>query len=702
MMAITTTPDERLTPARRAKLAYIYVRQSSVTQVKHHQESTELQYRLVDRAVALGWPRERVQVIDEDLGKSGAGHADRQGFQKLIAEIGLGNAGLVISLDASRLARNNRDWHQLLELCSVFGVIIADGERLYDPSAYHDRLLLGLSGIMSEAELHQIRMRLHQGELQKAARGELRTPLPGGLTHDRSGQIVLHPDEEVQSRLHLVFAKFRELQSARAVMLYLRHNALRLPVRPLVGPSPHEVVWREASASQVRYILHNPAYAGAYVYGRRTAQAARRGADGRVAASVKVPLGEWKVCLLSAHPGYIGWEEFMANQKRLSDNANGSKAGRRGVARKGTALLQGIAVCGCCGRRMSVRYSGPHSNHPVYCCRADKDQTAASLCQEVRAGPVDDLVAQVLLGALAPDQIIIAIAAMDQMTQEARQLEQQWSLRRERARYDAERARRQYDAVEPENRLVARSLERVWEERLRGAEAVEQDYRQWRQQDPVVLQVGDVKTLEALASDLPALWRSPTTRPEERKRILRFIIQEALLDQKRARGEVWVKIVWQTGAVSEHRLWRRVHSYNDDYADLDGLRRRITQLNAQGLMDKQIAFVLNEDGIVSARRCAFTYENVWLLRQRWGLPAVKLNPTGPNPPRWPDGSYSVQGAAAAIGVTPQAIFDYLAKGLLTGRQMTKGQPWQIDLTTDQICQLQNRLLRTRRSRKAAS
>jgi hypothetical protein len=351
---------------------------------------------------------------------------------------------------------------------------------------------------------------------------------------------------------------------------------------------------------------------------------------------------------------------------------------------------------------MSVRYSGPGNEYPVYCCRVDKDQIATSLCQEVRAGPVDDLIAEALLEALAPDQIKIAIDAVDQMTQEARQLEQQWSLRRERARFDAERARRQYDAVEPENRLVARSLERVWEERLRAADAVEQDYRQWRQQDPVILQAGDVKTLEALASDLPALWRSPTTRPEERKRILRFIIHEALLDQKRARGEVWVKIVWQTGAVSEHRLWRRVHSYNDDYANLEGLQRRITQLNRQGLMDKQIAAILNEEGVVSARRRPFTYENNWVLRQRWGLPAVKLNPTGPNPPRWADGSYSVQGAAAAIGVTTQVIFDYLAKALLSGQQIAKGQPWQIDLTADQIGKLQERLSRTRRSRKRAS
>ena len=310
-MLATTTADERLTSARRAKLAYIYVRQSSVTQVKHHQESTELQYRLVDRAVDLGWPRERVQVIDEDLGKSGAGHADRRGFQKLIAGIGLGNAGLVISLDASRLARNNRDWHQLLELCSLFGVIIADGERLYDPSAYHDRLLLGLSGIMSEAELHQIRIRLHQGELQKAARGELRTPLPAGLVHDRGGQITLNPDEEVQGRLRLVFAKFRELQSARAVMLYLRRNALPLPVRPLVGPAPHELVWREASASQVRlYLLHNPAYAGAYVYGRRMAQPPRHGTGGARQA-LKCPLGQWRFAFhpptLATSAGRSSW-----------------------------------------------------------------------------------------------------------------------------------------------------------------------------------------------------------------------------------------------------------------------------------------------------------------------------------------------------------------------------------------------------------
>src|ERR1700684_486971 len=289
--------DERVTTAHRAKLAYVYVRQSSLNQVRQHQESTQLQYRLVDRTIALGWPHERVQVIDEDLGKSGAGSVERHGFQKLIAEIGLGNAGLVVSLDASRLARNNRDWHQLLELCSVFGVLIADGERLYDPRAYHDRLLLGLSGIMSEAELHQIRMRLHQGERQKAARGELRLPLPAGLTHGRDGSVTLNPDEEVQERLRLVFIKFRELRSAKAVMRYLQRGNLLLPVRPLHGPAPHDVVWQPADSARVIHVLKNPAYAGAYVYRRRRPDPIRRQPGSGQIGTIAVAPEDWAVCL---------------------------------------------------------------------------------------------------------------------------------------------------------------------------------------------------------------------------------------------------------------------------------------------------------------------------------------------------------------------------------------------------------------------
>ena len=316
--------------------------------------------------------RERVHVIDDDLGKSGTSSRDRHGFQTLIAEVGLGKAGLVMSLDASRLARNNRDWHQLLELCSLFGVLIADGERLYDPAAYHDRLLLGLSGIMSEAELHQIKIRLHQGERQKAARGELRLPLPAGLIHNRDGSVTFNPDEEVQERLRLVFAKFRELRSAKAVMRYLRGSNLLLPVRPLLGSAPHDVVWRAADSARVVQILKNPAYAGAYVYGRRRPDPLRRQPGSERIGTVAVAPEDWSICLKDAHPAYVDWDEFMANRRQLVDNVNRYDAGRPGAPRKGNALLQGIVSCGRCARRMCLRYSGPNGDYPVYVCVADR------------------------------------------------------------------------------------------------------------------------------------------------------------------------------------------------------------------------------------------------------------------------------------------------------------------------------------------
>ncbi|MER9076670.1 zinc ribbon domain-containing protein [Mesorhizobium sp. M0904] len=391
----------------------------------------------------------------------------------------------------------------------------------------------------------------------------------------------------------------------------------------------------------------------------------------------------------------------MENQRRLVNNINRYEAGHSGVPRKGAALLQGIAVCGRCGRRMSLRYSGPAGDYPVYTCRADRDQEGGPLCQEVRALSVDAHVESILLEALTPDKIAIAIAALGQIEEETRQLERQWALRRERARYEAERARRQYDAVEPENRLAARSLERVWEEKLRAAEAIEQDYERWRHDEPLVLNEPDREALQKLGEDLPGIWHSPSTTAAERKGILRLIVCEVILDQKRFHGQVWFNILWQTGATSEHSLQRRVHTYGD-YIDLERLRSRVIELNAAGKMDKETAVALNAEGFVAARGRAFKGENVWLLRTRWGIPTVKINGTSANPDRWPDGTYSVQGAAAALGVTPQTVFDYLARGWIEGRQLTKGQPWQIELSDDQINTLRARTARTRRSRKKAS
>ena len=446
-------------------------------------------------------------------------------------------------------------------------------------------------------------------------------------------------------------------------------------------------------------ILHNPAYAGAYAYGQRRQDPTRRRPGQARGATVKVAVEQWPVCLRDAHPGYIGWEEFMANQARLAGNVARHAQGRPGVPRKGGALLQGIAVCGRCGRHMGVHYSGPHGSYPVYQCAADQTLTGAPRCQEVRALGVDAEFERVLLDALAPDQIALAVAAVGQLEAEARALDHQWSLKRERARYEAERARRQYDAVEPENRLVARTLERAWEEKLRQAEAVEQAYAAWRAEQAGTPSEAECAEVLGLTGDLARVWRAATA--EERKRMLRLVVREVTLDQKRERGLVWMRITWQTAAASEHQVRRSVQGYNQ-YAETARLERRIRELNAAGLMDREVAARLNAEGLRTAHGTAFAGENVHLCRKRWSIPTVKINGVEANPPRWPDGSYSVQGAAAALGVTSQTVFKWLRRGRLTGRQLAKGQPWQIKLPDGQIAPLAAQVRRTRRSAKEAS
>jgi DNA invertase Pin-like site-specific DNA recombinase len=638
-----------------------------------------------------------ITVIDEDLGKSGAESRLRGGFQRLIAEVGLGHVGLVLSFDASRLARNNSDWHQLLQLCSMFGVLIADSERLYDPALYHDRLLLGPSRIMSEAELHQMRVRQHQAERQKAARGELRIPLPAGLAAVPGGGTMLNPDAEVQARIRLVFERFASLGSAKAVVRYLRKADLALPVRPLRGPAPHEIVWREANDARVRSILKNPAYAGAYVYGRRSAAPERRSLQSRHPTQ-KVPREEWAVCIHQAHPGYISWEEHMEISDRLADNVGDFRKGHRGAPRRGRGLLQGIAVCGSCGRRMALHYSGDRCDWPVYRCRADTALCARQYCQEVRAPNVDAEIERLFLAALAPDQLALTLAALDEISADARSLERQWTLKRERAAYEAEGARRQYDAVEPENRLVARSLEALWEEKLREAERIEQEHKRWKAEQIVSLNGDDRARITTLGINLPQLWQALGNT--ERKAMLRLVIDQVVLDQRRARGIVWMRIVWQTGAATEHWIRRRTRSYNEA-APGELIDQRIRELNAAGLMDAEIATMLNAEGLRNSRGGAFTNGTVHLLRQRWNIRTVKINGVDHNPQRWPDGSYSIQGAAAALGITEQTVFKWLKKGRLQRRQLSRGQPWQVDLTEEQIKQFRVTAPRISPSRRKA-
>jgi DNA invertase Pin-like site-specific DNA recombinase len=677
-------------------MAYVYIRQSSLMQVTRHAESTDLQYSLVERAIALGWPRERIAIIDEDLGKSGAQAGARGGFQHLLAEISLARAGLVLSFDASRLARNNRAWYQLLEVCSIFGTLIADGERLYDPRLYHDRLLLGLSGMMSEAELHHIKQRMHAGARHKAERGELRLGLPVGLSRGPCGEVVLNPDEEVQARIQLVFQKFRDIRSARGVMWYLRQAHLPLPVRPLRGPAPHEIVWQEARASSVRDILQNPAYAGAYVYGRKVKDPTKRRPGAPSSGLVRQPIDTWDICLHNVYPAYISWQEFLANQAQLRANQLNYREELHGVPRKGQAFLQGIVRCGSCGAFLHLRYSGPHAEFPVYVCNNDKRQFGGKSCQEVRAIALDTQVEQRFLEALRPDQLTLALAALAHLEQEEQAEHKQWELRLERARYEAKRAERRYQAVEPENRLVARSLERQWEEKLRAIEAVEKEYQAWRSTRLASITPADRDAIVALGSDLPAIWSAQTTTSADRKHMLRLLIREVIVDGKRAHGQVWVQINWQTGAYEQFCYTRSVRSYEAS-ADVEALEQRIRALNATQLIDAQIAEILNAQGYRTARlHRPFTGGTVWLLREKWTIPTVKINGKEYNPAQWEDGSYSVQGAAARLGVNSSTIHHWLKVGKLTGSQLAKGMPWKIYLTDEDVTQLQAWLRRARR------
>lgn len=687
--------QEKIDTEHRAKWAYVYVRQSSPGQVVRHQESTDLQYQLVGRAIDLGWPRERIGVVDDDLGISGTTAIERPGFLRLFADIGRGQVGLVVSIEVSRLARNNADWYQLLDLCAVFGTLIADCERVYDPAIYTDRLLLGLSGIMSEAELHQIKRRLQMGAWNKARRGELHLALPVGLMRLQSGEVILHPDEEVQARIRLVFEKFAALKVAKAVMRYFHQHDLLLPSRPLRGPAPHEVVWQRARSSQILAILKNPAYAGTYVYGKQKKDPARRKVGHPSSGIVHLPIDEWPIVIQDVYPAYISWETFLDNQTQLTANQARYHANQPGVPRWGQALLQGIVRCGRCGALMHLHYSGPNCEFPVYVCDYAQSEYGALRCQEVRGLGLDAEIERLVLEALAPDQLALALAALDELDREYAALRRQRELHLERLRYEVERARRQYDTVEPENRLVARSLENAWEGKLRALEKAQQEHQVWLNQQSLTLTPADRQDILALGQNLPMVWYAASTTATDRKQMIRFVIREVIVDQKRSAGKVWFQINWQTGAITQHEYERRVRSYAE-HAHWDTIVQRVRALHSQQKLDDEIAEALNDEGFQTTKQLPFNSDAVWHIRKQLGLPAVI--PVGPHPLRWEDDTYSVQGAAQVLGVFPGTVYKWLKTGRLEGHQLRPGVSWKITLTPEKLAALQIYLQQVKQAR----
>ena len=509
--------------------AFLYVRQSSLRQVLENTESTQRQYALRERAVALGWPIERIHTIDNDLGLSGANAEHRDGFQHLVSEVALGHAGIVLGLEVSRLARNNADWHRLLELAALTHTLILDEDGIYDPSHFNDRLLLGLKGTMSEAELHVLKARLQGGIRNKARRGELEMAPPIGLVYDERGAIVLDPDREIQAAVRLVFDTFRQVHSASAIVRRFERENLSFPRRLRRGIGKGDVLWGRLNHSRVIQILHNPRYAGAFVYGRHRSTPAV-GAT-RVKRLLKVAREDWQVLIPDAHPGYLSWEEFEQNQLTLKQNIAAFSVNARGaVAREGAALLQGRVLCGKCGARMRVRYDARdgRATH-YYQCTEELVRRAGRLCQSIHAAGIDAAVSALLLETVAPAALEVALAVHDEI---AGRIEEAEVLRRaqlERARYEAELARRRYLKVDPDNRLVADTLEADWNEQLRRLDALTQQHEQQRQADQGLLSEEARARILALLADFPRVWSDPRTPPLERKRMVALLIEDVTL-----------------------------------------------------------------------------------------------------------------------------------------------------------------------------
>jgi recombinase len=467
-------------------------------------------------------------------------------------------------------------------------------------------------------------------------------------------------------------------------MRYLYREGLKVPVRLLRGPAPHDAIWVAPNASNVRSILQNPAYAGAYVYGHRKIDPTRRRPGVRHSGTVRLPIDSWEVCLQDVYPAYISWEEFVSNQKRLADNQNNYYQNKQGVPRQGRALLQGIVLCGVWGCHMSSHYHG----------RGDQRSTAAKsrpgnmevLAVSKSRVAVDAEVERLVLEALKPDRIALALGALEQLEGEAAMLERQWELRIERARYEATRAQRQYHACEPENRLVARNLERLWEEKLRAVEDVEKEFQAWRKQYHTVFTADDRRQILALGEDLPRLWSAPSTTNADRKQIIRLVIKNVVLDRNRERGKIWFKINWQTGATTEHWFKRRTGSYQE-HADLEQLRRRVGELNAEEKTDLEIAEILTAQGFRTTRGEEINKIAVCYLRKLWGIRANRAYEGGHNPQRWDDGTYSIQGGMAVIGVPKSTVYFWLQQGLLDAKQSAKGAPWKVALSDEQILRL---------------
>jgi DNA invertase Pin-like site-specific DNA recombinase len=649
-MLMNIEAHQKITAAHLSRMAYLYVRQSTLRQVLENTESTQRQYALRERAVALGWPLDRIVVVDSDLGLSGASAADREGFQRLVTEVSLGRVGIVLGLEVSRLARNSTDWHRLLELCALTDTLILDEDGLYDPAHFNDRLLLGLKGTMSEAELHVLKARLRGGILSRARRGELKQMVPAGFVHDANDHVILDPDAQVQTAVRLFFDTFARTGSCLAVVKEFHAKDLLFPRRLRSGAHKGELVWAELLHCRARQIIHNPRYAGAFVFGRTKH---RRLPSGKY-SSRQVPSEEW-ILMRDVHPGYITWEGYLSNLQRVKGNALAWSTERhRGPAREGTALLQGLVICGVCGERMSVRYHSHHNAQiPTYWCgRRPLQRGEIGLCQTVHGSALDIAIGDIIIEAMTPLAIEVALGVQQEL---ANRHEQADRLRRqhvERAKYEAELAQRRFLKVDPDNRLVADALEADWNMKLRALAGAQEVYAKAAAADASVVSDAERAQLMALASDFPRLWHDLRTQMKDKKRMLRLLIEDVTL----TKGDtVHVDIRFVGGATRSLDLplpKSCVELRTTDAAVVEEIDRLVDTYT-----DKEIADLLNERGVRTVVTTPWTAARIGRLRHTYHLTDRRTRLLA-------QGLLTPQDVATRYGVVVSTVHLWRRRGLL--------------------------------------
>ena len=663
----------KITAGHLSRQAIVYLRQSSAAQVEHNRESTDRQYALTAKARELGWPDDRIIVIDEDLGLSGSGAVVRSGFQRLTAEVALSRVGLVLGLEVSRLARNNADWHRLIDLAGLTDTLIGDADGIYHPALINDRLLLGLKGTMSEAELHVLRGRLNGGIRNKAARGELRRGLPVGFVWgEADGEVCFHSDEAVVTAIRTVFERFAETGSARRVWLWFRSEGLKLPLQMYARA---DIRWVEASYTAIHHVLTNPVYAGAYVYGKTRQETILDASGARKKRIRHLPRSEWQVLIPDHHPGFIDWQTYEANQARIAKNTRPGPHKVGGAVREGSALLQGLASCGHCGRRLHTHYRGRNSTPGYHCPGKVLVEGRGVYCLNIGGVQIDKAVADAFIAAFEPAKLTATLAAAERLEHDRETTFKQWRLDVERASYQASRAERRYRAVDPDNRLVARGLEREWEESLRALEVAKAELARRERERPRVLSELERDRLLALGPDLTAVWHATTTTPRDRKELLQTLVEEVIIKVERNKAAAYLALRWKGGALSEIDLAlprSRPATVRTD-EDTIALVRRL----AVHYSDAVIAGVLNRQARTTAYGHRFDAGRVGNLRRHWQIPCFE-----PEAEQASGELLTIKKAAIVLGVAPSTIHRLLNDGFIAGEQLTPGAPWCIRLTDD--------------------